>query len=53
MLVGSPKDFLRGDLNVDVGVDSLYEDGVMACQLSIDVDFGVDFKALEACDGVL
>ena len=52
MLVSPPNDFLRGDLNVDVGVDGLYEDGVIACQLSIDVDFCVDFKPLEHGEGI-
>ena len=50
MLVGSPEDFLLGDFNVHVWVGGLDEDGVVrACA----VEFSVDFKSLEACEGIL
>ena len=47
MLVGSPNDFLLGDFNVHVGVDGLYEDGIVA------VEFSVDVIPLEAIEGIL
>jgi len=47
VLVGSPDDFLLGDFNVHVGVGCHDEDGVVV------VEFSVDFKPLEACEGIL
>ena len=51
-MVSPPNGFLFGDLNVHVGVDGLHEDGVMACQLGVGVDFLRDFKPLEASEGI-
>ena len=50
MLVGPPKDFLLGDLDVHVWVVGLNEDGVVRpCAF----EFSVDFEALEHGEAIL